>query len=144
MVTVRPATGAEGPIVREILTEAQLPTDDFRDGDVEFFVAEEDGMVVGTIGLETYGESGLLRSAAVRPSHRSRKVGALLVEALIREARARPLRELVLLTTTAAGFFRKMGFSAVPRASMAERVLASAQFAGTRCSSATVMRTSLR
>ena len=102
-----------------------------------------DGTIVGTIGLESYPPCGLLRSAAVRPSGRGTGIGAALVDALVREARSRALTELVLLTTTAEGFFRRMGFERVPRETMTGAVLRSRQFTGTRCSSAAVMRRAL-
>lgn len=142
MVTIRRATDDDD--VLGILGEAELPTDDFTEGEMVFLVAEEDGAVVGTIALEVYPPSGLLRSAAVRPTHRGRGVAALLVQELMREARSRSLSELVLLTTTAAGYFERMGFARVSRESLAGQVLSSRQFTGTTCSSAAVMRIGLR
>jgi amino-acid N-acetyltransferase len=144
MVTVRKAADGDRGLVLEILREAGLPTDDFTDGEMVFLVAEEEGAVVGTIGLEYYPPAGLLRSAAVRPSHRERGVGALLVAALMEEARSGSLTELVLLTTTAGEYFGRMGFTRVARDSMAGPVLSSRQFTGTTCSSAAVMRLGLR
>jgi amino-acid N-acetyltransferase len=144
MVTIRRATGADDGAVRGVLLEAGLPTDDFTDGEMVFLVAEDDGAIVGTIALEFYPPAGLLRSAAVRPSHRGRGVGSLLVEALVREARSGVLTELVLLTSTAGEYFRRMGFTRVARESLAGPVLSSRQFTGTTCSSAAVMRIALR
>lgn len=143
-MTIRKASDADGGVVLELLREAGLPTDDFTDGEVVFLVAEEEGAVVGTIALEIYRPAGLLRSAAVRPSHRDRGVGALLVQELMREARSKSLAELVLLTTTAGGYFERMGFARIARESLAGPVLASRQFTGTTCSSAAVMRIALR
>lgn len=143
MVTVRKAAEADGAVVLGLLAEAGLPTDDFTGGDAVFLVAEEDGAVVGTIALEVYPPAGLLRSAAVRPSHRDRGVGALLVQELMREARSRSLAELVLLAT-AAGYFERMGFVRIARESLAGPVLSSRQFTGTTCSTAAVMRIGLR
>jgi amino-acid N-acetyltransferase len=144
MVIIRKATVADDREVRGILLEAALPTDDFSDGEMVFLVAEEDGAIVGTIGLELYPPAGLLRSAAVRTAHRGRGVAALLVEALMREARERSLAEVVLLTTTAEGYFRRLGFSSVARETLSGPVLSSRQFTGTTCASAAVMRIALR
>jgi N-acetylglutamate synthase-like GNAT family acetyltransferase len=143
MVCVRRAEAGEAGAVRDILRECSLPTDDFSDGDVEFLVAEDDGAIVGTIGLESYPPAGLLRSAAVLPSHRGLGLGALLTEALLREARSKPLKELLLLTSTAEGFFARMGFTVVTRESLSGPLLSSRQFTGARCSSAVVMRIGL-
>jgi amino-acid N-acetyltransferase len=144
MVTIRRATDADNGVVRGMLLEADLPTDDFTDGEMVFLVAEEDGVIVGTIGLEFYPPAGLLRSAAVRPSHRGRGIGSLLVEALMREARSGSLTELVLLTSTAEGYFEMLGFTKVARGSLAGTVLSSRQNKGTTCASAIAMRISLR
>jgi amino-acid N-acetyltransferase len=128
--------------IRSILAESGLPVDDFGEG-ILFLAAESDGEIVGTIALEPYPPLGLLRSAAVRPALRDRGVGALLVDALVREARGRSLGGLVLLTTTAERFFARMGFERIDRDSLAGPILSSGQFAGARCSSAAVMRLAL-
>jgi len=143
MVTVRRAGAADDDAVRRILREADLPTDDFTDGEMLSLVAEEEGAIVGTIGLEFYPPAGLLRSAAVTPACRGRGVAALLVEALVREARATSLAEIVLLTPSAAGYFGRFGFVKVARESLSGPVLSSRQFTGTTCASAPVMRLAL-
>ncbi|HLF15230.1 MAG TPA: GNAT family N-acetyltransferase [Bacteroidota bacterium] len=144
METVRHAVKGDLGTIRSVLLECGLPNDDFRDGDVTFLLAESDGSVIGTIGLESYPPLGLLRSAAVLPAFRDRNVGAHLVDALVREARARSLTELVLLTTTAEKFFAKMGFARIGRETLGGPILSSGQFTGTRCSSAAVMALKLR
>lgn len=140
METIRKALDADLAGIRAILEECGLPTDDFTDGEVSFLLAEDGGRAVGTIGLETYPPAGLLRSAAVLPSHRNRGLGERLVAALLVEARARSLTELVLLTTTAAPFFGKLGFERIDRGAVPAAALASRQFGAARCSSAAVMR----
>jgi amino-acid N-acetyltransferase len=144
MTTIRRATADDDGDVRGILAGANLPADDFSGGEMVFLVAEEDGAIVGTIGLEIYPPAGLLRSAAVKPAHRGRGVAALLVEAVMREARSRSLDEVVLLTPSAEVFFRRMGFTRVPREAITGPVLSSRQFTGATCVSAAVMRYALR
>lgn len=139
---IRRAAPGEMAGIRSILTESGLPDDDFG-GDTTFLVADSEGAVVGTIALEAYPPLGLLRSAAVRPAYRDRGTGALLVEALVREARGRSITELVLLTSTAETFFGRMGFERISRDSLSGPILSSGQFAGSRCSSAAVMRLKL-
>lgn len=143
MEAVRRAEERELGRIRAILKACGLPDDDFRDG-VRFLVAEADGAIVGAIGLEAYPPRGLLRSAAVLPAYRGRGIGALLVEAMVREARGEALRELVLLTTTAEEFFRGRGFARIGRDALDGPILESAQFSGSRCASAAVMSRGLR
>jgi amino-acid N-acetyltransferase len=142
MVRIRPAAAADLPAIRSLLEESGLPDDDFGET-IAFLVAEEDGEIVGTIGLEVYARSGLLRSAAVRPGLRGRGLGGRLVDAVVRGARSRHLDEIVLLTSTAEMFFRRNGFTAVDRGALDGPVLTSGQFAGSRCSAAVVMRMAL-
>ena len=144
METVRHAVHGEIAVIRSILSDSGLPADDFIDGGVTFLVADSGGTIVGTIGLELYPPRGLLRSAAVLPSFRDRGIGALLVEAVIREARSRSLSELVLLTTTAEKFFGRMGFGRIERATLDGEILTSGQFTGTTCAPAAVMRMMVR
>jgi amino-acid N-acetyltransferase len=66
--------------------------------------------VVAVAGLEAHGGVGLLRSVAVRPAHRNRGLGRLLVEDRLRVAVQHELGAVYLLTTTAADYFRKLGF----------------------------------
>ncbi len=144
METVRHAVKGDMGTIRSILFECGLPNDDFGDEDVTFLLAESDETIIGTIGLESYPPLGLLRSAAVLQPFRDRGIGAILVDALVREALSRSLGELVLLTTTAEKYFGKMGFTRIGRETLGGPILLSGQFTGTRCSSAAVMTLKLR
>lgn len=139
-VIVRAAGPGDLAAVEALLRESQLPTagvDAPLDG---FMVAEHDGMVVGVTGLEPCGRHyGLLRSAAVAPAWRGRGVGSTLVERVIEEARARRLRALFLLTTTAADYFPAFGFEVVARAAVPSEVQATAEFTTACPASATAM-----
>ena len=53
-----------------------------------FVVATKGRDLVGVAGLEVYGSNALLRSLAVAAQHRSRGLGARLVDAIEAEARA--------------------------------------------------------
>ena len=94
----------------------------------EFFVARRDEALVGCAGLEVYGELGLLRSVAVEPSLRTVGLGTKLVASVATLARARGLRELFLLTTTAPRFFERRGFTSVPRSSVPSEIAGSWEF----------------
>jgi N-acetylglutamate synthase-like GNAT family acetyltransferase len=95
---------------------------------VSFWVAELAGEVVGAIGLERYGDTGLLRSLVVAPSVRSRGIGAHLVDTLEREARALGIARLVLLTETAPAFFERRGYVVIERDAAPPPVRESAEF----------------
>lgn len=82
-----------------------------------FWVAIEDGEVVGTIGLRDIGNNqGALRKMFVKASHRGkeRAVAARLLEHLVRSATRAKANELYLGTTerfvAAHRFYEKNGF----------------------------------
>ena len=65
---------------------------------------------------------------AFEPQHRSRGLGARLVDAIETEARARGVTALYLLTTTAATFFERVGYTAHDRATVPHFLAATTEF----------------
>ena len=116
----------ERDAVRALLTAAHLPAADL--GRVELYVARAGARVVGAIGLERYGTTGLLRSLIVDPDEQSHGIGGRLVAGLEAIAVAAGLVELVLLTTTAPGFFERLGYQRVDRKEVPGAVLGSEEF----------------
>jgi amino-acid N-acetyltransferase len=128
-VEVRAALPRDAEDIRRLLAEAGLPTEDLhRAADRRMWVADHDGRPIGAIGLERYGDTGLLRSLVVTPARRGLGYGLALVEALERAGRAAGLDSLVLLTETAEPFFRRLGYAVVDRASVPEAVRSSTEF----------------
>jgi amino-acid N-acetyltransferase len=126
--------------VRELLRAADLPVDGLEDHFNEgYAIAEAEGAVVGAEGIEVYGQDGLLRSAVIAPPWRGRGVGDALTRNRIDWARARRLRSLYLLTTTASQYFPRFGFSPVDRANAPDGVRGSREFAAVCPDSATFM-----
>ena len=138
-LTIRPATAGDLPEIRKILDAALLGSEDAGAPIINFFVAEMNGRIVGTIGLEIYRHTGLLRSAAVLPSFQKRGIGEKLVSTLIEHARAQNITKLVLLTTTAEDHFSRRGFIRVDRGRIRGEILNSTQFSGACPASAVVM-----
>jgi len=112
-----------------LLGRAELTEQDVADGWGHYFVVrEDDGRVVGVAGLEVHGEDGLLRSVAVDAAYRGQALGAKLVAAVVERAVLLRLRELYLLTTTAGGYFARLGFAEVPRDTAPPAIRASWEF----------------
>jgi GNAT superfamily N-acetyltransferase len=81
---------------------------------VEFRGYEEDGELVGVMGIQHVGDVDLIRHAYVAPEHQRRGVGSALLEQL-----ARPSGRPVLVGTWAAAewairFYERHGFELVP------------------------------
>src|SRR2546422_1825908 len=97
--------------VLSLLAEVDLPAEGVAEHFERFFVARGGGRIFGCVGQERYGNASLLRSLAVSPDWRQGGLGKALTRRLLDEARASGVSEVVLLTTTAAGFFaRHFGF----------------------------------
>lgn len=138
-VIVRRARGEDRAAVERLLTAAGLPLDGLADHFGSFLVAVTGAGVVGTIGMEYYVPFGLLRSAAVDQAARGRGIGALLTARALEDARARGVRTVYLLTTTAASFFGRIGFRKIARAGVPAELGASTELRGACPDTATVM-----
>lgn len=115
--------------ILELLEEADLPVAGVTHAE-SFLVAREQERLIGCIGLEVYGDVGLLRSLVVRPETRGSGLGKLLVEQLLETARARGVSTMYLLTTTADEYFPRFGFEPIPRDQADSRLQASEEFRG--------------
>jgi amino-acid N-acetyltransferase len=140
---IRAASGADMPVILALLAEAGLDAEGLDAPTTTVLVAETAQFLAGTIALELHGRTGLLRSAAVRPELRGRRIGEQLTGALLTRARAMRLRDVVLLTTTAAGFFERMGFAVAERSTLGGSILRSQQFQGGCPATALCMRIAL-
>jgi amino-acid N-acetyltransferase len=128
MTTFRPATSADLKPVLDLLRGHALDLSGVRESLGDFLVAEEQGTVVGSIGLEVYAPYALLRSAAILPDRKGGGLGSALVERILAHARGRGVQGLYLFTTEAAPFFERHGFVRIDRQEMPAALKATAQF----------------
>ena len=127
---VRPTTEMDYTQVCSLLQSESLPTIDLERDLPHFFVKTINEEIVGSIGMEHYGESGLLRSMLVRPTFRNKGIASELVNHLSHYARDHGVRKLFLITNTAEDYFQRMGFTKVPREKVEKEVLQSKEFNG--------------
>ena len=140
MTTIRTATDDDLPRILALLTQASLPTEDLADAMATFLVDERDGALAGVIGLQRFGQAGLLRSLAVAPAYQGQGIARRLVAALETEARQQDIDVLYLLTQTAERFFTLQAFEALPREQAPAALQASAEFQSLCPASAVCMR----
>jgi amino-acid N-acetyltransferase len=75
-----------------------------------FFVAEEEGHVIGCCALDVYSERlAEVRSLAVANRHRNRGVATVLVNRCLEEARQRGIQEILAITSRER-LFKRLGF----------------------------------
>jgi amino-acid N-acetyltransferase len=140
MVDLAPAALEQLASVRELLAEAGLPLAGLDDQFPAAYVVARQGALVGVAGLERYGDIGLLRSVAVSEPFRNSGLGRLLVTDRLTAARAIGLRQIFLLTTTAASYFEKLGFVPTPRTEVPLALATTVEFTTACPASATCLR----
>jgi amino-acid N-acetyltransferase len=137
--TVRVATPKDFIPVVELLRSENLPVEDISTRLSNFFVIEDDGKVVAAIGLETYGDNGLLRSMIVTREHRNKSLATALLNQLLSYAITQGAKRLYLITTTAEKYFLKKGFEIIDREQVPAAIKSSREFTTLCPSTATVM-----
>jgi|SRR4051812_46337573 amino-acid N-acetyltransferase len=115
-ITFTPATIADLPAIQALLGRCGLPTEDLQRERLDNFVACRSGdQLVGVVGIDTVGDIGLLRSLAVAPEFRGRRIAHALWMRAHDDAVGGAVRRLYLLTTTAERLFARWGFCRVAR-----------------------------
>jgi amino-acid N-acetyltransferase len=139
-VVFLPATSADLPAVRALLKRCELPTEDVAPApSATFLQARAGDTIVGTVGLEIFGENALLRSLAVAPERRGQMLGRELWVRIRDEARRRQVRRLYLLTTTAESWFARLGFARVGRDAVPDAIRGTTEFSALCPGTAAVM-----
>jgi len=123
-----PAVASDEVEIKSLLSICQLPGEDIAPHLMNFMVAKSSGKVIGVIGLEVYGEVGLLRSLAVSPQFRHLGVAAALHAHIFTRAFMLQLKELYLLTDTAVDYAARLGFQVAERKTVPESIRNTAEF----------------
>jgi len=139
MTLTRRATSRDWRPVKALLGQCDLPMEGAAEHLGNFLLAFDGERMIACAGLEYYGNAALLRSVAVQPGNRGRGVGKALVTQLLAMTAQRNIENVALLSTTAADYFPRMGFTAVARDSLPHGVMASAEFKGACPDTATAM-----
>lgn len=133
-----PVSG-DAPELRAALEAAGLPVDDLGDAGRTFFRFASAGRPVAYGGLEQLGDAVLVRSVAVLPEAQGQGYGRQVAEAILSWATASGSRQAYLLTTTAAPFFERLGFTRIERCDAPASVLATREATGLCPSTATIL-----
>ena len=128
-IVVRPAAETDLDFAVTELAAAGLPVSDLHAGLLAYTAMLGDG-IVGVIGFEPYGDTGLLRSLIVSSDARGSGVGQQLVDALEAAAAARGTQEIWLLTIDADRWFARYGYVVRERADAPPAIQGTAEFSG--------------
>ena len=136
---IRATTERDYTQVCSLLQSESLPIIDLEKDLPHFFVKTVDGEIVGSIGLEHYGQSALLRSMIVSPDFRNKGIASELVNQLTGYAKEHGVKKLFLITNTAENYFQKLGFMKITREEVEKEVLQSREFNGLCPASSAIM-----
>jgi amino-acid N-acetyltransferase len=140
----RRALPSDWPGIRDLLAAGKLPLQGAHEHLDHFIVAHDETGLIACGGLELHGSSALLRSLAVSPAHRRKRVGHEMVMRLVTLALSEEVGKLALLTEGNDAYFRRFGFKTVPREALPPALAASAELKGACPASATAMLLELR
>ena len=128
---ITPASPADLDEALALIQRAGLPAAGVSGHFSSFLVARRGSQLVGTAGLELYGDATLLRSIAVADEAQGRGIGIALTQHALDRAQNAGARMAYLLTTSAADFFaRKFQFASLPREAVSSRLRSSAELQG--------------
>ncbi|MEZ0487454.1 arsenic resistance N-acetyltransferase ArsN2 [Fibrella aquatica] len=139
-MTYRRATPADRPALINLLIQADLLTDDLPDELGTFTLAFDHDTLAGAAGVEGFGTVGLLRSVAVSSVYQAQRIGRQLIDASVELAANQGIQELYLITTTADGYFDRLGFERVERGKVPEAIAKTRQFSDLCPASSVVMK----
>jgi amino-acid N-acetyltransferase len=126
--------------VLALLAEHKLPPEGLSEHLATTLVARSGSRVIGSAALEMYADGALLRSVAVSREWQGQGLGRTLTQAAIALGQDLHAPAIDLLTTTAEGYFPKLGFERTDRGAVPESVKASVEFKSACPASAVVMR----
>ena len=139
-----PARPQDYADIAALLGAAELPADDLTPEHLADFLVMRDGdTLAGVVGMDVRDDVALLRSLAVDARSRGAGVAGRLVAELEAGARARGVRELYLLTTTADGYFAHHGYDRIAREEVPAILREHPQFLSLCPSTAVCMRKTL-
>ncbi|MDH4213892.1 MAG: arsenic resistance N-acetyltransferase ArsN2 [Candidatus Thorarchaeota archaeon] len=130
----------------DLLKETNLPPDGIEAHLMNFLVIRNpeadisSGFLVGSVGLEIYGNSALFRSLAVHPDFQRAGLGSQLVDQITKLAKKKGITRLYLLTDTAEEYFKRKGFLIVTRDKIPSDMKQSVEFTTLCTSSPSLMK----
>lgn len=119
---IRMATEQDLPNLVDFLEKANLGTEGVKET-IEYFLLMEDGSgrLRATIGVEPFGENGLLRSLVITAGMKENEI-LTLFEQILRLTKEKNISSLFLATNkqTSVPFFEMLGFSTIAEEDLPE------------------------
>jgi len=114
--------------IRRLLSTCELPTLYVHRHLKSFMVARADKKIIGVVGIEVYGRTGLFRSLCVDQTYRGRGIAKMLNKKLLTYARLWKIDSLYLFTWRAEKFASKLGFHKIDKKQIPKSIRSTWQF----------------
>lgn len=114
--------------IQNLLKEAKLPYKDLSVDRAVTIGYYHDHKLIGSGVLEIYGRDALLRSVALLPEFRGKKLGKWIVDHQLSMAKSKSIERVFLLTETAQSFFHSYGFANFNRGDVPVSLQSSSEF----------------
>lgn len=124
----RPALTSDLDEIKNLLIHYNLPTIDCVEHIQNFVVAQNDDGLLAIGAFEHCGDAGLVRSIAVKETHKGHGIGEQIFQRIKSNALKSGITTLYLLTTDASGYFEQLGFSHCVRDEIPKLVKSTKQF----------------
>ncbi|MBP1763763.1 MAG: GCN5-related N-acetyltransferase [Firmicutes bacterium] len=115
LYTLRYAQPNDVEHIKSLLQANALPVVGVAQHWQSFLVADTQGCIIGALGAHYDGKKALLRSFVVNGRQRNSGIGKALLQRMLLEMQKRGIKEVFLLTETAANYFMREGFIAICR-----------------------------
>lgn len=141
-LTIRRGQPADLAPIQALLEQCglPLPADEWT---ISFWLAEQDGQLLGVVAAQDLGVHWLVRSLAVAPEQRGGGVAHQLLRQLWLAADDAHISALYLVTNDQRGFFERLGFVVADRSALPSAIANCSQLLGECPASATVMALTL-
>lgn len=116
------------PEVESLLKSNKLCFNDINEHGVYMYSVESDSGHIGYFGYEIYGANALFRSMVVNDDNRGSGYGSEILKLAIDSLRKEKVKEVYLLTNTAAEFFEKQGFERYERSAVPKQIAETSEF----------------
>lgn len=126
--------------IKALLDSYHLPTEDIGTSGIEFYLIKIREEIKACAGVESFEETGLLRSVAVKGDLKGKGIGSELISKVLVESKAKNIKTMYLLTETAEFFFSRIGFIRSDRSKAPESIQKSNEFAVLCPASAVLMK----
>lgn len=137
------ATEADWPEVETLLSRSSLFVEGIHERITQYFVARDNAGLLGCVGIEEYGATGVLSVLVVAERARSAGLGELLIAAIVTDLRLRGVESIVLWTKTAADYFTRLGFTPISAADLPQSARSARELDWNRDGVGTLMQTTL-